>query len=91
MTDMYEKVFKYMLAQDIDNVRKILKGYVDYSELYNYCYKQIMDDPDLVKTPAEFILITGEHLYRNATVSIKEINFMRCIIYHNRYQIIIIR
>jgi len=76
MTDTYQKVFDLMLKNDIENVRRILKGYVDYDELYEFCYKQVMDDPELVKLPAEFILITGEHLYRNVTVSIKEINFM---------------
>ena len=79
MTEMYKQVFDYMLKKDIDNVRKILKGYIDYNELYNYCYKQVMDDPDLLKLPAEFILITGEHLYRNAIVGIKEINFIHYV------------
>jgi len=75
-SDVYQKVFDYMLKNDVENVRKILKGYIDYTELYGFMYKQIMDDPDTVKLPAEFILETGKYLYRNEIVLIKEINFM---------------
>jgi len=76
-TDIYKNVFEKFLNQDIEGVRKILKSnYIDYPELFNYAYKEIMDSGDNIKNPAELIIKTGEFLYKDYFVNIKEINFM---------------
>lgn len=76
-SDVYQQIFNGMIAGDIEKVRKLLKSHhIEYDDLFEHIYKLVMDDPELVKLPAEFILSTGEHLYRNAIVGIKEINFI---------------
>jgi DNA polymerase III delta prime subunit len=76
-TDLYKTIFDKFIAQDIEGVRKILKSnYIDYPELFNYTYKEIMENGDNIKKPAELIIKTGEFLYKDNFVNIKEINFM---------------
>ena len=76
-SDVYQQVFDFMIANDVEGVRKMLKSHhIEYDDLFEYVYKLVMDEPDMIKLPAEFILATGEYLYRNALVGIKEINFM---------------
>lgn len=75
--DVFESIFDKMKKFDIEGLRKILKStYIEYSDLYNHLYSQVIDDPDLVKNPGNFIVETGEYLYRNEFVAIPEINFM---------------
>lgn len=75
--DVYESIWASMKDYDIEKTRKCLKSnYIDYSELFEHIYTIVMDDPDQVKNPGEFILLTGEYLYKDSIVSIKEINFM---------------
>jgi DNA polymerase III delta prime subunit len=75
--DVFETVWAAMRDSDIEKVRKCLKSnYIDYSELFEHIYSVVMDDPDQTKNPGEFILLTGEYLYKDAIVSVREINFM---------------
>ncbi|MCF7927428.1 MAG: hypothetical protein K9L74_07660, partial [Candidatus Izimaplasma sp.] len=75
--DIFKKIFISMKENDIEGVRKILKSnYIDYSDLYGFLYREVIEDPDNVKKPGEFIIETGEYMYRNASVSISEVNFM---------------
>lgn len=75
--EIYENIFNWMKDSDVEKVRQSLRSnYVDYSELYEHIYKKIMDDPDAVKSPGDMIVEVGEHLYRDASVAIKEVNFM---------------
>ncbi|MGV9142262.1 MAG: hypothetical protein ACOC1X_04925, partial [Promethearchaeota archaeon] len=76
-SDLYEKIWGKMKEGDVEDVRKQLKSnYIDYPDLYNYIYSKVMDDPDEVKSPGEFMIEVGEALYRDNIVAIKEINFM---------------
>lgn len=75
--DLFNDIFKMMKEQDIEGLRKILRSnYIEYSELYKYLYEQVIDDPELVNNPGEFIILIGEALYRDYFSAIKEINFM---------------
>lgn len=75
--DNYEEIWNKMKEGDPEAIRKILRSnFIDYDEMYNFLYNKVMIDPDLVKKPGDFMIETGEYLYRNATVAIKEINFM---------------
>ena len=77
ISDLYETIFQDMLLGEIEKVRKSLKSnYIDYDDLFNHIYKRVMDESNIVKIPGEFILTTGEYLYKNSLVGIKEINFM---------------
>jgi len=76
-SDVYQKIFDGMIATDVEVVRKLLKSHhIEYNDLYEHVYKLVMGDPDKVKLPAEFILLIGEFMYKNAIVGIREINFM---------------
>lgn len=73
VSDVFEAVFKAMLQQDIDEVRKILRSEgIDYTALYNYLYNKAPD----TKSPGDFVISIGEHMYKDSFVGIKEINFM---------------
>lgn len=77
--DLFSDIFKKMKQQNIEELRKTLKSsYIEYSELYKYLYEQVIDDPDLVNNPGEFIILIGEALYRDYFSAIKEVNFMNC-------------
>jgi DNA polymerase III delta prime subunit len=76
-SDLFNDIIDAMLKKDIEAVRKFLKSnYIDYAELYHHLYKEIMDGEKEFKKPAEIIIKTGEFLYKNEIVLIKEINFM---------------
>lgn len=80
--DFFADLWKLMKNQDIETLRKKLKSnYIEYSDLYSFLYAQVIDDPELVNNPGDFIIYTGEYLYRNETVAIKEINFMAYFLY----------
>lgn len=88
-TDIYKDIFDKMKKSDVESIRKLLKSnYMDYSGLYEYLYCVVMDNPDEVKKPGEFIIDTGEYLYRNSSVAISEINFMSYIFNLMRKEVI---
>jgi len=77
--DINKLVFDAMLTQDPDNVRKVLRSHpIDYTSLYKYLYTLIMDAAgnDVFKKDASAIMLIGEHLHRNVTSGIPEINFL---------------
>lgn len=75
--DLFSEIFSKMKSQDIEGVRKVLKSnYIQYDELYSYLYEKVVDDPEGVTNPGEFILLTGEYLFRDSQVAISEVNFM---------------
>jgi len=74
---LFEKIFKLILKKDIESIREELRSnYIPYPELYEYIYDNVGE----FKEPGGAILGIGEHLYRDATIAIKEINFMRMIV-----------
>jgi DNA polymerase III delta prime subunit len=75
--DLYAKIFKLMKTSDVDEVRKTIKSsFINYDDLYKYIYEEVVDNPDSIKNPADFMVIIGKYLYQNSVVAIKEINFM---------------
>jgi DNA polymerase III delta prime subunit len=74
---LFEKILEYILKKDVEKVREELKSnYIPYDELYSFLY----ENAGKFKQPGAAILGIGEHLYRDTTVAIKEINFMHMII-----------
>lgn len=75
--DMFKSIFTLMIEKDIENLRKKLKSnYIDYDDLYKFLYREIIEDPDKVKKPGDFIIQTAEYMFRNTTVASGEVNFM---------------
>lgn len=71
-----KKIFKLLITGDVDEIRKELRGnYVDYPDLYFYCYEHAGD----FKKPGNAVLEIGEHLNRHSQYPIPEINFMRMV------------
>lgn len=71
-----KKIFKLLITQEIDEVRKELRGnYIDYPDLYFYCY----ENAGRFKKPGNAVLEIGEHLNRHSQYPIPEINFMRMV------------
>lgn len=74
---IFRDILDKIKGQDVEGVRKTLRSnYIPYSELYKYLY----DNVEEFKQPGMAILSIGEHLYRNTTIAIKEVNFMRMMI-----------
>jgi len=75
---LWEKILRLIIKQDVEEVRKELRSnYIDYPDLYKFLYENAGE----FKEPGAAILTIGEHLYRDATIAIKEINFMRMVVY----------
>ena len=71
--DTYAEVLKAMKAKDPNKLREVLRSNaVRYPDLYEYLYNNIGEFNDV----GNAVILIGEHLYRDSTVSIKEINFM---------------
>lgn len=78
--DIFNRILKTIKIGDPEKIRSILKTYpINYSQLYNYLYKQLMEQDNIFKNDAEAILLIGEHCYRNSIVAIPEINFMHMV------------
>ncbi len=74
---LFEKIFAHIIEGDIETVREMIKSnYIPYPDLYEYLYERAGE----FKQPGGAILSIGEHLYRDQTVAIKEINFMHMIV-----------
>ena len=74
---LFEKILKLIIKQDIEGIREELKSnYIPYDELYAYLYDHAGDFAE----PGAAILTIGEHLYRDMTIAIKEINFVHMIV-----------
>jgi len=74
---LFEKILKLIIKGDIESVREELKSnYIPYPEMYEYMYENAGE----FKQPGAAILSIGEHLYRDSTIPIKEINFIRMIV-----------
>jgi DNA polymerase III delta prime subunit len=75
--DLFQETFDLMKKGDPEEVRKKIKStYFQYDDFYNFLYTKIMDDPDEVKKPGEFIISCGDYLYKNSLIAIEEVNFM---------------
>ena len=75
--DLHKRILTLILKQDVEEVRRELRSnYIDYPELYRFLYENAGE----FKEPGAAILMIGEHLYRDNTVAIKEINFMRMVV-----------
>jgi DNA polymerase III delta prime subunit len=71
-----KKLLQLVIDKDIEELRKELRGnYVDYVELYYYCY----ENAGMYKKPGQAILEIGEHLNRHGRYPVPEINFMRMV------------
>jgi DNA polymerase III delta prime subunit len=76
-TGIYEKILVFALDGDLDAIRKTVRSNtVNYTDLYSYMYENI----DRFKNPGDAILTISEYLYRDAIISIREINLMSCIL-----------
>lgn len=74
---LWARILGLILKQDLENVRKEIKSnYVDYPDLYKFLYENAGE----FKQPGAAIMMIGEHLYRDSTVAIKEINFMHMVV-----------
>ena len=76
-----EDIFKNVLAMiknsNLDELRKLLKGNViDYIGLYEYLFENVGE----FSSPGGAIIEIGEHLYRNDSMAIKEINFIHMVV-----------
>jgi replication factor C small subunit len=75
--ELFEKILDLILKKDIESVREELKSnYIPYPDLYEYLY----NEAGRFKQPGLAILSIGEHLYRDISFPIKEINFMRMVV-----------
>jgi DNA polymerase III delta prime subunit len=75
--DLFKKILKLMLKQDVEGVREELKSnYIPYSELYEFIYENAGE----FKQPGAGILEIGEALRWDTTIAIKEINFMKMFV-----------
>jgi DNA polymerase III delta prime subunit len=75
--EIFDKIFNMILKKDIENVRTELKSnYIPYPDFYEYMYNRAGD----FKEPGGAILNIAEHLHRDTTSVIKEINFMHLIV-----------
>jgi replication factor C small subunit len=75
--DLFQKIFELSLKGEIEEVREELKSnYVPYPELYEFFYERAGE----FKQPGLAILAIGEYLYRDVTMTNKEINFMTMIV-----------
>ena len=74
---LFEKIFKMILAKDIEGVRGELRSnYIPYDELYSFLYENAGE----FEQPGAAILLIGKYLYQDTTVAIKEINFMTMLV-----------
>lgn len=74
---LFEKILKLILKGEVESIREELKSnYIPYPEMYEYMYENAGE----FKQPGAAILSIGEHLYRDTTMPIKEINFIRMIV-----------
>jgi DNA polymerase III delta prime subunit len=74
---IFENIMKSILAKNPESVRNLLKNNViDYIGLYDH----IFDNVGEFKSPADAILHVGEHLYRDSSVAIKEVNFIHMVV-----------
>jgi len=76
---IYKQVLTAMKGHDPDAVRKVLRSnMVNYVSLYGWLYDILMSSEDTVfNDDAEAIVLIAEHLHRNETSSIKELNYMQ--------------
>ena len=75
--NLYKNILSFIKEKDIELVRKELRSsMIDYSDLYNYLYENVGE----FKNPGDMIILISEHLYRDFSVSIKEINFIGMIV-----------
>ena len=71
--DVFKDVLKYMLAKDIELVRKTLKNnYINYNQLYDYLYENAGE----FGAPGPAVIKITDALRWDPTVANKEINFM---------------
>lgn len=74
--DLFHDILTCIIQGDIEEMRKILKSHViDYIGLYDYLFENI----DKFKSPGDAILEIGDHLYRDISYPIKEINFIHMV------------
>lgn len=74
---LFDKILDSILKKDVETVREELKSnYIPYPELFEYLY----ENAGKFKQPGIAILLIGEHLYRDITYGIKEINFMQMVV-----------
>lgn len=77
VNEVYQDIFKMIKVQDLDGIRKSLRSNaIDYPELYSSIFEKAGE----FKSPGDVIIIVAEHLYRDAIVAIKEINFLAMVV-----------
>lgn len=70
---VYEKIMTAFFDKDVDEVRTLLRN---NTVLYSDLYASLFEKASEFKSPGDAIIIIGEYLYRDKTISIQEINFM---------------
>jgi len=75
--DTFKKILELLKSGNLDVLRKTLKSNViDYIGLYGFLFENVGD----FSSPGDAIIEIGEHLYRNDSMAIKEINFIHMVI-----------
>jgi len=70
---IYQEILQNILNKDLDEIRKKLRSNpIDFPSLYNFIYENVSS----FSSPGDVIIEISEHLYRDNTVAIKEINFI---------------
>ena len=75
--DTFKIILEQLKGSNLEGLRKTLKSNViDYAGLYEFLFENVGD----FSSPGDAIIEIGEHLYRNDSMAIKEINFIHMII-----------
>ena len=75
--DIYDKIYQAMKSVDPEAVRKVLRSnMIHYQSLFGWLYEKLMNEENIFSKEADAILLIGEHLHKDVSTSIKEINFM---------------
>jgi replication factor C small subunit len=73
----FKSILDMMVKKDLDGLRSFLRSnVVDYIGLYDFLFENVGE----FASPGDAILEIGEHLYRNDSMAIKEINFIHMVV-----------
>ena len=75
--EIFDKILKLVIDKNLEGIREELRSnYIPYPELYEHLYENAGE----FKQPGSAIMKIGEHLYRDQSYVIKEINFMHMVV-----------
>lgn len=77
------KVLDMILDGEVSKLRVLLSGITDFNFLYKFLFDVLLSAPDEELNDAEkkeTVVLLAEHLFRDASVANREINFVACCI-----------